>query len=96
MEKLNILVDELRKYKNETDWFEFKHNNYDPDTIGQDISALANGATYAEKNCAYMIWGVDDKTHDIVGTEYDQYSLKVGNQEIESWLHFLPGQRLYP
>ena len=89
MEKLNILVDELRKYKNETDWFEFKHNNYDPDTIGQDISALANGATYAEKNCAYMIWGVDDKTHDIVGTEYDQYSLKVGNQEIESWLRNL-------
>lgn len=33
-----------------------------------------------------MIWGIDDKTHDIIGTEFDQYTLKVGEQEIESWL----------
>ena len=57
--------------------------------IGQDISALANGAAYAEKACAYMIWGVHDKTHEIIGTDYDQYTLKVGNQEIESWLRNL-------
>lgn len=89
MENLELLVNNLRKYESETNWFEFKCNNYDPDMIGQDISALANGAAYAEKTCAYMIWGVDDKTHDIVGTEYDQYTLKVGNQEIESWLRNL-------
>ena len=57
--------------------------------IGQDISALANSAAYAEKNCAYMIWVIHDETHEIVGTEYDQYLLKVGNQEIESWLRHL-------
>ena len=89
MNNLNLLVDELRKYETETNWFEFKHNNYDPETIGQDISALANGAAYEEKNCAYMIWGVHDKTHDIIGTDYDQYTLKVGNQEVESWLRNL-------
>lgn len=89
MENLIALVNELRKVKIENNWLEFKHNNYDPEMIGKDISALANGAAYAEKNCAYMIWGVDDKTHDILGTEYDQYSLKVGNQEIESWLRNL-------
>lgn len=89
MENLEILVNKLRKYESETNWFEFKCNNYDPDMIGQDISALANGAAYAEKSCAYMIWGIDDKTHDIVGTVYDQYTLKVGNQEIENWLRHL-------
>ncbi|MGM9552027.1 MAG: ATP-binding protein [Clostridia bacterium] len=89
MENLEKLVNKLREHKSETNWFEFKHNNYDPEMIGQDISALANGATYAEKTCAYMIWGVNDKTHEIVGTEYDQYTLKVGNQELENWLRTL-------
>lgn len=89
MENLEKLVNHLRSYPTETNWFEFKHNNYDPDMIGQDISALANGAAYAEKACAYMIWGVHDKTHEIIGTDYDQYTLKVGNQEIESWLRNL-------
>lgn len=89
MENLVKLVDRLRGYDSETYWFEFKHNNYDPEMIGQDISALANGAAYAEKNLAYMIWGIDDRTHEVVGTDYDQYTLKVGNQEIESWLRNL-------
>lgn len=89
MENLELLVNQLLKYENETNWFEFKCNNYDPEMIGQDISALANGAAYAEKSCAYMIWGIDDKSHDIVGTELDQYSKLVGNQEIESWLRNL-------
>lgn len=89
MENLEQLVNQLRQYKSETSWFEFKHNNFNPEMIGQDISALANSATYAEKNCAYMIWGIHDETHEIVGTEYDQYLLKVGNQEIESWLRHL-------
>lgn len=89
MENLELLVNKLRKFESETNWFEFKHNNYDPDMIGQDISALANAAAYSEKACAYMIWGIDDATHDIVGTEYNQYTLKIGNQEIESWLRNL-------
>ena len=89
MENLEKLVNHLRSYPTETNWLEFKHNNYDADMIGQDISALANGAAYAEKSCAYMIWGIHDKTHKVVGTDYDQYTLKVGNQEIESWLRTL-------
>lgn len=89
MENLELLVNQLRKYESETNWFEFKCNNYDPEMIGKDISALANSAAYDEKACAYMIWGIDDKSHDIVGTEPDQYSKLVGNQEIESWLRNL-------
>ena len=42
MENLDKLVNELRKLPNETQWLEFKHNNNEPDMIGQNISALAN------------------------------------------------------
>lgn len=89
MENFALLVDNLRKYETEAGWFEFKCSNYNPDMIGQDISALANAAAYYDKDYAYMIWGVDDKTHDIVGTQFDQYSLKIGNEEIECWLRKL-------
>ena len=86
MENLEILIDELIKYPQETPWLEFKHNNYTPDTIGEDISALANSATLAEKNAAYFIWGIDDKTHELVGTEYNLQNLKKGGEELENWL----------
>lgn len=89
MQNLEKLVTQLISYDSEANWFEFKHNNYDADMIGEDISALANAAAYAEKSCAYMIWGIDDKTHEIVGTDYNQYTLKIGNQEIENWLRDL-------
>ena len=34
MENLDKLVNELRKYKDETSWLEFKHNNFNPEMIG--------------------------------------------------------------
>lgn len=92
MENLNKLVNELCKLPSESPWIEFKHNNYDPDMIGKDISALANSAALYEKNCAYMLWGIDDATHEIVGTEYNLQTLKKGNQELENWLRSLLSQ----
>ena len=89
MENLDKLIKELCKLPNETQWLEFKHNNYNPEMIGQDISALANSAALHEKSCAYMLWGVHDETHEIVGTEYNLQTLKKGNQEIENWLRSL-------
>lgn len=89
MENLDKLVNELRKLPNETQWLEFKHNNYEPAMIGQDISALSNSAAMCEKSCAYMLWGIDDKTHEIRGTDYNLQTLKKGNQELENWLRSL-------
>jgi len=89
MENLDILVEQLRRLPNETEWLEFKHNNYSPDVIGEDVSALANSAALMEKSCAYMIWGIDNNTHEIVGTAFNQYSKFNGNQEFESWLRNL-------
>ena len=89
MGNLDRLINELRKLPNETQWVEFKHNNYEPTMIGQDISALANSAALHEKSCAYMLWGIDDTTHEIVGTDYNLLTLKKGNQELENWLRSL-------
>lgn len=89
MENLDRLVLELCKLPKETPWVEFKHNNYDPQMIGQDISALANSAVLYEKTSAYMLWGIDDITHEVVGTEHDLRLLKKGNQELENWLHYM-------
>lgn len=57
--------------------------------IGEDVSALANSAVLADRDYAYMIWGVDDKTHQVIGTVVRLKQEKKGNQEIENWLRFL-------
>ena len=89
MENLALLVRELCKYSNELPWLEFKHNNYNPETIGQDISALANGAALDEKSYAYFIWGIDNETHQVIGTDYNLQNLKKGGEELENWLRGL-------
>ena len=86
MQNLELLIKELIKLPNETETVEFKHNNFDPEMIGSDISALANSAANRGKNQSYMVWGVNNETHDIVGTNYNRFSKLAKNQEIDSWL----------
>ncbi len=83
---LNSLVLELVKLPDETEWLEFKHNNDDPQMIGEYISALSNSAALNGKTNAYMIWGVEDKTHKIVGTNFNPFSAKKGGEALENWL----------
>lgn len=89
MENLELLVKELCKLNRESEWLEFKHNNDDPYMIGKDISALANSALLRDRTHAYMIWGVNDDTHEIIGTKVHLSDLKRGNQEVENWLRSL-------
>ena len=89
MENLDKLVLELCKLPDETGWVEFKHNNSNPEMIGKDISALANSALISDRNCAYMIWGIEDGTHNIIGTTVRLKQEKRGGQELENWLRFL-------
>jgi len=80
------LVQELIKYPKETEWVEFKQDNDDPQEIGEYISALSNSAALLEKVNAYIVWGINDKTHEIVGTSFSPFIKKIGNEELESWL----------
>ncbi|MBQ1176146.1 MAG: putative DNA binding domain-containing protein [Paludibacteraceae bacterium] len=86
---IDILINELCKLPKEIEWVEFKHNNCEPTMVGEDISALSNSATLNDRDYAYMIWGVDDKSHEIVGTKVRLQLAKKGEQELENWLRYL-------
>lgn len=84
-EYLLSLLRELVKLSNETEWVEFKLNN-DPEKTGEYISALANAAALIGKQSAYMVWGIEDSTHDIIGTKFKPSTVTYKQQELESWL----------
>jgi predicted HTH transcriptional regulator len=83
---LASLVRELCALPSETEWVEFKVNDAEPQAIGEYISALANAAALAGKAFAYLVWGVRDEDHAVVGTTFDPAATKVGNEELENWL----------
>ena len=80
------LVRELCALPRETEWVEFKVDEAEPQAIGEYISALANGAALVGKAFAYLVWGVRDDDHAVVGTCFDAPAARVGNEELESWL----------
>ena len=80
------ILSELRKLPMETEWIEFKHNNSDPDEIGEYLSALANSAALFGKVTAWMVWGVNNGSHELVGTHFNPFEAKVGQEDLESWL----------
>ena len=80
------LVHELSHLPKETEWIEFKHNKYVPDEIGVNISALSNSGAMLGKPRTYIVWGIDDISHKIVGTTFQPLATKIGNEELENWL----------
>lgn len=82
-------IEELCRHPRETEWIEFKENNADPAEIGEYVSALANSAALNGKPHGYLVWGVRDGDHALVGTHFDPYTKKVSNEELENWLHRL-------
>ena len=80
------LVRELCKLPHETEWVEFKQNDAEPKSIGQNISALANSAALEGKASSYVVWGVRDDDHVVVGTTFVPSQRRVGNEELENWL----------
>lgn len=85
-EYLCSLLGSLVNLPHETEWVEFKVNNADPEDIGQYLSAISNSAALQEKQTGYIVWGVEDTTHNILGTSFKPKSAKVGAQELENWL----------
>lgn len=80
------LVRELCKMPGETEWVEFKVGNSDPHEIGEYLSALSNSAALNGKAFGYVLWGIEDATHRIVGTRFSPASARKGNEPLETWL----------
>ncbi len=84
--QLSALLIELTALPGETDWVEFKHNNDNPELIGEYLSALSNSAALLHRPTAYIIWGVEDGSHKVVGTSFKPRRAKKGGEELENWL----------
>ena len=85
-DQLLHLVPEFATLPTETEWLEFKVGNTDPKMIGERVSALANSARIVGHDFGYLIWGIEDKTHKIVGTTFDPATARKGNESLQSWL----------
>jgi ATP-dependent DNA helicase RecG len=83
--RLHALIEDLRSLKDETPWVEFKASVNDPERIGRVISAVSNGARLKDKPSGYLLWGVDDATHSLTGTEFSHTS-KYKGQPYEFWM----------
>ena len=84
---LNSLLNDLLSRGKEEEWFEFKRNFVDKDDIGEYLSCLANSALLLGQQRAYLVWGIDNETRKVVGTQFSPKTEKVGNQELEQWLN---------
>lgn len=94
-EYLAGLITEFRKLPAETGWLEFKENNDGPEEIGEYLSALSNTAALEGKANAYVVWGIRDGTHEVVGTTFKPAQAKKGNEDLQSWLLRLLSPRLH-
>jgi predicted HTH transcriptional regulator len=86
------LIESLRSEPAESEWLEFKRDNVDPSMIGVRCSAMSNAARLSGRHVAYMVWGISDEVHGVVGTDFDPDSAKVGSTPLKLWL----AQRLKP
>ncbi len=67
-QKLNALLGS----QCESELVEFKkaHDNFKFEKLGKYFSALSNEANIKNKDCGWLVFGIDDSNHSIVGTKY--------------------------
>ncbi len=77
------------EYENE--WLEFKVNWINKEELGKYISAISNSAAEHNQDYGYFIWGVNDKTHEIVETSFNP-DMEIDNEPLKHYL----ARNLYP
>lgn len=92
MQDYRDLINWLIRQPKECEWVEFKHNNYNPEQIGERISALSNGACLQKQPFGYLVFGINDEKLEVAGTSFNPSTQKKGNELIEHWII----QRLAP
>lgn len=92
---LSSLVKQLVASSHEHELVEFKHNYHSAEEIGEDLSALANSASLQNVEQAYLVFGVEDGTNKIVGTDFNPHKKKAkGNEDLIPWLSRLFSPKL--
>ena len=71
MEKYYDILNHLLNHsENEVVEFKAAKNSFDVDDLGKYFSALSNEANLREHDFAWIVFGVDNKTHEITGTTF--------------------------
>ncbi len=72
--ELTDILSRLRALPAETEVAEFKKakNGFGDDELGQYFSALSNEANLKSIPYAWLVFGIDDKTHEVLGSNYKQ------------------------
>jgi ATP-dependent DNA helicase RecG len=84
--ELEKMLRDLQALPKECEWAEFKVDYVNPQDIGEYLSALSNSACYQNKSHGYLVFGIENETHRLVGTNFRPLKEKIGNQELENWL----------
>lgn len=84
--RLEQLIRGLVSLPSETETVEFKANSFNEEDIGKRISALSNSANLLDRKKAYLVFGIQDITHNIAGTNFLPTQKKIGNEQLEFWL----------
>ncbi|GHT42807.1 hypothetical protein AGMMS49965_15140 [Bacteroidia bacterium] len=86
-EELIDLINELIALPKENEWVEFKKGTATTnEKLGQYISALSNSACIENKPFGYLLFGIENDTHRVVGTSFKFKNAKEGNEELELWI----------
>ncbi len=70
--ELRNILSQLLDIETEDEVVEFKEakDNFDFRKLGKYFSALSNEANLKRRSCAWLVFGVEDKHHEIKGTNY--------------------------
>lgn len=69
-ELTQLLHSLIATWENEVVEFKQAGNDYSTDDIGKYFSALANEANLRGADCGWLVFGVNNKTRHVVGTDY--------------------------
>lgn len=75
------IINVLRSYSLKLEWFEFKN----PDALEEYISSISNSAAIDGKKEGYFLWGIYDKTHETVGTNFNP-NQDINNKPLNHYL----------
>lgn len=87
--ELMQILDSLLALPAETEVVEFKRasSKFDDDELGKYFSALSNEANLKNKTSAWLVFGIDNNTHQVVGSQYknsrpalDEMKKKIADQ----------------
>lgn len=92
-QELNKILTDALSLPAETEIVEFKEakESYDFGKLGKYFSALSNEANLKGKSCAWLIFGVENKKHQIIGSRYrtsrkdlDSLKKEIGDKTTQS------------